>query len=243
MDFTFGIITSGKPEVVGRVEGMIASIRALNIPNYEVVIVGNIDKKLGTDVNQVHFDESYKPLWITRKKNIITETAKFENIVYCHDYVQFMPGWYEGWLQHPDFQIGMNRIQMIEGPRYRDWVLCPCGKTVAAKIACGLPGNVDHQILPYTEKRLTKLQYISGTYWLGKKAVMDKCRLPEHMTWGSGEDITWSHRVCRLCDFTINADSTVKLMQSHDPVFWEMSVENATKLGDYAAANEIPEGY
>ena len=75
MDFTFGIITYKDNENL--INQIIDSIEFQNIPNYEIIVVGscNIDRK---NLKIIPFDESIKPSWITRKKNIITE--KIENL-------------------------------------------------------------------------------------------------------------------------------------------------------------------
>ena len=67
MDFTFGIITGGEKESM--INEIIDSIENENIPNYEIIIVGNcnIDRK---NTKILSFDESLRKAWITKKKNI-----------------------------------------------------------------------------------------------------------------------------------------------------------------------------
>lgn len=238
MKWTFGIITSGDEAAHVRVRTMIDSIHSLYV-DCEIIVVGG--RSPNPHVVHIPFDETVKPKWITRKKNIITGTAKYENIAYCHDYVRFMPGWAEGWENHP-FEVGMNPIEMLDGRRYRDWIMCHCDTANVARKACGIPDSRQN-LIPYSETRLSKLQYISGAYWVAKKSVMLEFPLDEKLGWGEGEDIIWSHRVCRKHDFTINPDSKVGLLTPHDPAFAEMSVEDAKKIGDWASANEVPEGY
>jgi len=86
MNFTFGIITGGGQEA--NINLCIDSIEKLNISNYEVIIIGacGINRK---NTTQVAFNENIKSMWITKKKNIITELAKYENVVYLHDYIVF----------------------------------------------------------------------------------------------------------------------------------------------------------
>ena len=79
MDFTFGIITNGTTD--NFVETVVNSILAQNIPNFEIIIVGNSGVK-ADNTRVIPFDETQRNMWITRKKNIITEEAKFDNIVY-----------------------------------------------------------------------------------------------------------------------------------------------------------------
>jgi hypothetical protein len=107
MDFTFGIITGGNND--GMIGEIILSIQNQNIPNYEIIIVGE-SKINANNCTIVPFNENIKPAWITKKKNIITELAKYENIVYFHDYIFLESGWYEGQLKSGnDFKIRMDR--------------------------------------------------------------------------------------------------------------------------------------
>ena len=70
MKFTFGIITTD-PKAANSV---IDSIKNQNIDtdSYEVIVVGGENKY--DNVNHIEFDEGNKGGWITKKKNIITET-------------------------------------------------------------------------------------------------------------------------------------------------------------------------
>ena len=86
MDFTFGIITNN-----ANINPIISSIEKLKIPNYEIIIVcnkNNYTEYEHISENVIPFDESIKPNWITRKKNLICQKAKYDNIVLLHDYIE-----------------------------------------------------------------------------------------------------------------------------------------------------------
>ena len=123
MKFTFGLVTSGTSDQ--SVNLVIDSIERLNIPEYEVLVVGN-SSVTRNNTRIIPFDESVRRAWITRKKNLITENAKSENVVYSHDYIVYENDWYEGWLNYgDDYKVAMNRILNADGSRYRDWVVWP----------------------------------------------------------------------------------------------------------------------
>ena len=83
-----------------------------------IIIVGECEV-IRVITRQISFDESVKNAWITKKKNIITENAKFDNIVYMHDYVLLDDKWYEGQLKSGDnFFVTMDKIKDIDGDRY-----------------------------------------------------------------------------------------------------------------------------
>lgn len=212
MDFTFGIITGGGNESF--INNIIDSIEKQKIPNYEVLIVGG--SKINRN-NTIHipFDESIKRAWITKKKNLITENAKYENIVFTHDYIKLQDGWYEGHLKSGnDFKIRMDIIENYDGSRFRDWCIWPHNGNVMDSIIgrnCLIPYNMTH---------LSKYQYISGSYWVAKKDVMLEYKLNENLAWGEGEDVLWSKQVREKYAFDMNTNSIVKIMKPNkDRVF------------------------
>jgi len=210
MNFTFGVITAGNKTYI---ENIIKSIENENIPNYEIIVVGGNPIK---NICHIPFNESKKKMWITKKKNLITENAKYENIVYLHDYIKLMPGWYNGFkIFGNDFDVCMTKMETSSGKRYRDWSLCAWAPIL------DLIGeeNRYERLLPYNETRLTKIQYISGAYWVAKRDFMVKYALDEELVWGRSEDIEWSYRARKACNFKMNAHSSVKLLKEKDPSF------------------------
>src|SRR6185369_1804005 len=113
MDFTFGIITDGNaPE---RLAQIFKSIEAQQIPNYEIVVVGgrNIVRE---NVTHIPFEETTPKAWITRKKNLITQHAAFENVVYMHDYFELGDEWYQHvTTEAPEFEVGVTQV-LIQTP-------------------------------------------------------------------------------------------------------------------------------
>jgi hypothetical protein len=187
MNFTFGIITSINS--CNYINDIIISIENQNIPNYEIIIIGQINKDLIHNFKNttiIEFNENIKPQWITKKKNIITELSKYENIVFLHDYILFEPNWYNGFIEfdkeYSDWEISMCKVKNIDGKRAIDWM--------------GLPNDTKYGnvLLPY-HYRNPKGMYIPGNFWIAKKNVMQKYPLNENLLWGQAEDIEWSKRV------------------------------------------------
>ena len=87
MKFTFGIITFDDQEE--RVSHIIEDIKEYS-DDSEIIVVGG-SHQYGPDIKHVRFDESVNSGWITRKKNIVTELASNQNIVYAHDYYTINP--------------------------------------------------------------------------------------------------------------------------------------------------------
>ena len=214
MKFTFGIVTSGLDE---RVQIVINSIEQLNIPEYEVLIIGN--SSVSRDRTRIiPFNENERPAWITRKKNLITQHAKYDNVVYAHDYLYYDKDWYEGWLKYgEDYKVCMNRLINADGTRYRDWCIWPHNNNFVDGIVTRQRGC----LLPYDMNHLSKYLYFSGAYWVGKKDVMTEFPLNENLLWGQSEDVEWSMRIREKYDFSMNKHSSVHLMMYKDRAFDE----------------------
>jgi len=230
---TFGIITDGRSQE--NVERMIASIEDQHIDAYEILIVGNANI-VRPHVEVLSFDEGQTPKgWITRKKNLVTENAKYDNIVYAHDYVYFPDGWFEGWEKFNDttkWDVSINRVYTMEGPRHVDWAVCPYDMWEL------VPESKDtwDVALPYGTVGATDIQYISGGYFLGKKAFMTLHPLDETLLWGDAEDVEWSRRVRNATIFQFNRHSYVQLMK---PNKWKPGIIRPDYLQRMAAARNL----
>ena len=224
MKFTFGIITAGTSDEF--LNQVIDSIEKQNIPEYQILVVGNSQvSRKNTFI--IPFDEGIRPGWITRKKNIVTTNARYDNIVYTHDYVVFEDDWYEGFLKFgEDFKICMNKFVNPDYSRFRDWVIWPHNENFMDSIV--LPSR--ECLIPYDMTHLSKYQYISGTYWVAKKQVMEDHPLDDNLLHCQGEDVEWSKRVRYKYDFSMNPYSTVKSLKFKDPAFNVAGEETIQKL-------------
>jgi hypothetical protein len=216
MDFTFGIITAGNADETLR--AAIDSIRDQQIPNYEIIIVGKT-AHTGSDIINIPFDESQKFAWITRKKNIICQRAKYENIVLMHDYIKLDAEWYEGFKKFGNqFDICVTKIKTIEGWRFRDYTIY--GFEIEAPFS-------ERALIPYdyTNTQLNKLMYISGSYYIIKKYVALKYPLNEKLSWNQGEDLDLSIRL-RSANILMHCNkySTVHLQKHKYQVLWEKEI-------------------
>jgi hypothetical protein len=235
MQFTFGIITNNN---ISSVNLIIDSIEKQNIPEYEIIIVGieNISRK---NTKCISFNENIYPCWITKKKNIITQQAIYENIVYMHDYIVLDDNWYNGFLKYGNnFDIIINKINNSDGSRFRDWVLnIDFLKGMFLKIINIIPSKKCPYIWIKNEEDITsklnipiytptifldyendgeqwqKYIYISGSYFICKKHVMNDFPFDEKLLHCQGEDVEWSQRVRTKYKFKFNKQSIVKLLK------------------------------
>jgi hypothetical protein len=218
MDFTFGVCATNVNECFHDI--IIDSIVNLKIPNYEILLIGeNLKSK---NARCITFDESFKPGWITKKKNILCQEAKYENIVLLHDYIYFHPSWYIGFQEFGNnFDVAMNIILNLDGSRFRDWCLNPYS-VIPPK------GPIINRefLLPYNEVSLIEKMYISGTYWVAKKQFMLDNPLDENLLWGESEDLKWSEIVNKKTIFKMNTRSVVQCLKYKHFDFTLINEEN-----------------
>jgi len=245
MKFSFGITTAATEQHNqawrNSLISIIDSIRNLNIPEYEIIIVGGPFVKKGrmcfalhwcSDIIHIPFDdenqyisytwgtekgERHIPGWITKKKNLITKKAKYENIVYMHDYFMFDKNWYKGFLKFGnDWDICMCVCQNIFGKRCRDW------------ITWDHPKYPKYFEAPYSDSSVAKNSLIVGSFWVAKRSLMLKEPLDEtYLTSNKrifknerkelvikngdmGEDVEWSLRVRQKYKYVMNPHSIVR---------------------------------
>jgi hypothetical protein len=230
MDFTFGIITS--KNTCGYLDVIIESIVKQHIDTYEIIIVGdnnlNVNNYPNIPIVQLPFNEHMKTSWITKKKNILCQHAKYENIVLIHDYIKLETGWYEGFKRYGNnFQFCINPIQRIDGSRYRDYLFfTPIIEHIIGNEAF-IPYNVE---IP---QPLNTLLYISGAYYVIKRDIALKYPLCENLAWGEGEDVVLSKELtCAGINIQCNPYSVAKLLKHKGKIHFEneMSREKCAHL-------------
>jgi hypothetical protein len=199
MQWTFAIITS--PQSNQYLHQIVDSIEQQNIPDrdYEIIQVGAdpIDRK---NLKHIPFDENIKAGWITRKKNLAAQNAKFQNISLLHDYIVFDSQWYKNFQKFGDFwDICMNRVEDKFGKRYRDWL-----------------SFEPLEFLPYEVENQTHRMYFSGTFINIKRDYLLLHPFNEHLTWGMAEDIEISFRMRNSgWNYRMNPQSIVRLLKDH----------------------------
>lgn len=210
MKFTFGIITAGDSIFLKGIHDSIHITMQGKTDLFEIIVVSN-PNPLGVNTayrNTKYVFDNFSKGHITRKKNLITKHAAYENIVYLHDYIRFEKYWYQAFTEFGnDWDVCMNQIINNNFNRYRDWCLFP--DFCKGKI------NPDGYLLPYTyepDKRIKECMYISGAYWVAKKSFMEKFPLDEKLFWGQSEDVEWSKRA-------LHRDDTVYKMNQHSLVY------------------------
>jgi hypothetical protein len=222
MNFSFIICTSNPN--LDQVNLSIKTIKDLEIPNYEIIVVGGISSTPSSEkIRYVEFDESVKPGWITKKKNIGVLESIYENLVIMHDYFSFDYDWYDNWVEfskNNSWDIAANPIRGINNQRiHTDWVIYD-----HPNYKKGMP-------LPYSDWSKTKNQYISGGYFLVKRAVYLNNLLNEDLVWNQAEDVEWSLRVRNKYKIVCNSTSIVRHTKWHTQLdAWKKLNKKFTKI-------------
>tara|TARA_R110002020_G_scaffold124281_2_gene281229 strand:+ start:36 stop:845 length:810 start_codon:yes stop_codon:yes gene_type:complete len=241
MKFTFGIITTHGCEK--GIDDLIVSIEKNKIPrsDYEIVVVGGdyINHFNGIDIRSFSFDETDAPehlkgKWISRKKNIITENASFENIVYMLDYMILEDGWYDSMCEYGNnWDVLMTKVIDYSGDRFRDWCLRGSWKHNVF-----VEPDTLNSLVPYGERRLSKWMYINGSYWLAKREFMLKYPLDENLAWGDGEDVEWSYRITEATELQLNDLAVVKVNKPKPVFFSPARQEYLDEIYDIITMND-----
>ena len=245
---TFGIVTDGNsPHLSAVCQSIDKTMAHHRWFDYEILIVGLNARPNIKNTRCIAFDSKNNPGWITRKKNIITQEAKYDTIVYTHDYVSFDEAWLIGWgwfsriggaYMWPfsnvpeEFDIGMNVLLTQDGYRFRDWCAWDdprYGHPWTQHEPWCPPEGMHYQgkpcLVPYDYKH-TKRMYISGTYWVAKRHVMVDNPLDENLRWGQAEDIKWSLQVRDKYKYVMNTHSVCRLLKPKDVILPYVELSN-----------------
>ena len=203
MDFTFGILTKYDNET--QLREVIDSIHALNIPNYQVLIIGEQKREGAEKERYIWFEDSVKPGWITRKKNLLARAANYQNIVLMHDYFVFDKDWYNNFLEFGNnWDICSCSQYLINGKRhFTDWVTWDS------------PIFPKYTSLNYDDWSHVHYMYQSGGFTVAKTQLIIDNPFNEELGWGQSDDVEWSLRVRHRYKYVCNGKSIVRHNKAH----------------------------
>jgi hypothetical protein len=219
MGVTFGFVTDGSNDLL-LAQG-IQSVKSAQLSDYEIIVIGNtaIDDD---DVKVIRFDDSIKPGWITRKKNLLAKSSSKEILVILHDYISLGSTWnkvnYE-LLESNDWDVAVCRFENLDGSRWCDWHLWPFNTRllkIPFKITIGCS-------IPYSVTNLTNIMYVNGTVIIVKRQFLLANPLDERRLWGQEEDVEWSVRLRDNWRLIFVPDLFVKSLKLKLPVYHEIN--------------------
>ncbi len=230
MNISFIIITGGlKPKHVKR---LITSIRKQEIPEYESIIVGNVDKlcidpmSLGSTVKTISLVDAASKGELGVMRNAGCRHARYENIVILDDDLLLTKDWYKNLLLfEKQYDILTCQIRLPDGGRYWDH-------------ACYQSPKNGHVTLEHYEED-DHLYMSGGCSWLMKSYVFDKIQYDSSEIYnmsnmkdyseGKHNEDTYFAKRCRDAGFKI--DHNHKSVSFHDDPTY-------TNLGRFARRRE-----
>lgn len=198
--WTFGLLTLGdKPE---RTLAYLDSIRQACDEPYEAIVVCPRELPFLTEreeVKQIVFDTHDDKGWITKKKNLICQAAKFSDILICHDRFTLSPTFcqsFESW----GYSYGMAapRITLPDGGRSVDWAV------VSSQNRTWSSGG----LLDY--RSYTPYAYVPGGATLLRKAFWQQFPWDENLFWNEHEDVELCRRAQRAGEVLLLADGQLR---------------------------------
>jgi glycosyltransferase involved in cell wall biosynthesis len=175
---SFCIITHGRrPEKLRR---EIESIRALDIPNYEILVGGDISFELPAGVVFVPIRAAARAGRLGEMRNRLAERAVYDHLVIADDDLLFHPGFYQGLIAFgEDYEVMCVRVLNPDGTRFWDWAT--------------QGGPRGHKLLDYSET--DPCCYVTGGLCIMKSDVAARVKWSEQLVFYGGEDLDFSRRL------------------------------------------------
>jgi hypothetical protein len=217
---SFVIVTSGKND--SAVRQVLDSIEALNIPDYEAVVIGgeSTTLELGPNSRHVPFDENSKAhltvhgrpgAWTTRKKNLGVKAAQKDIAIVMHDYILFDPSW---WIEFVKFgthwDLCVHQSRCANGARGDGWRIDQH------------PMLPRYAMVPYDMTDLSQYMAIQGNYVCIKRNRYLEEPMNENLLWGEEEDMEWSKRIVPKSHIQCNPNCFIHYSKPRpdDPNHW-----------------------
>jgi hypothetical protein len=209
--WSFGLVSGGRKN--DRVLSVINQIEQFSIPNFEIIICGpapSID--LPDFVKILEDDDLYfdSRIPISKKKNRIIESAKYNNLILFHDRISFPVDWYQNIILHGNYFDCLS-IRIVDEDtrtqRIQDWI----------------GTSLDHYDFLKIEPKNYNLNYnewipnwnVNGGFMIIKKHLIERVKLNPYLHWSECED----GDLCRRLDadglcLTLYTDTYV-MTQTH----------------------------
>jgi hypothetical protein len=188
--------------------------QAKDLDDYEILVIGPkapeeiVEDLDGPDIEFIEFNESTRPKWITKKKNLLAQKAKFERLCIMHDYMWLTLGWAEllwAFECSNDWQVLAFPQQRSDGGRFwYDW--------------SGFRGPReldDRQFYDYKDWNNNNEVYISGNIFCVHKRLLLDYPFDESLAHMQEEDLEWTRRIAPYVHFKCAYNSLVCHQKEH----------------------------
>ena len=223
---TFGVCTGyTNPEHLIK---CVESIRNQRLSSYEILVIGPevpdaiYLELLGPDIKFLTFDETIKPLWITKKKNILAQQATYDRLCLLHDYLWLTPDWATNLqsfeAKHPWSVLSFPQQRSDGGRFWYDW----SGFEKSQEI-------YNRKFYTYTDWSHNNDTYISGNIFCVHRQFLLEYPLDEKLVHMQQEDLEWSRRVSPFTHFKCAYNSLVCHQKDHRDQHFFIQLDTSDK--------------
>jgi hypothetical protein len=193
--WTFGILTSGTS---AQAATMAAAILELDLPNVEIIFCGPRPAGVPLDprVSAIDLEQPDPRGWITRKKNLIADRARYDNLCLLHDRYVITPAWAEAlsaygqcysFLTFPQvYYAGVDR-QFPQ--RYPDYQLLAQDRGIQGALVSGVY-DADRVFHPGYDD-FSETAFCCGGLYLARRSLWNLVRQDESLFHCEWEDISF----------------------------------------------------
>jgi hypothetical protein len=221
-NWSFGIVTRGTTDNL--VDEIIDTIKMQKIPNYEIIVCGKYAGKYKDEVVYIYFMQKDEKGWTTKKKNLICEAAKYENLLVMHDRIKLHKDWFSGMKKYGNNFDILSMKTLKEGARTYDWLTLKYPME-DRRSQWFLGGHLEYS-------DWDKWIYIDGGVIILKKYVWQKVKWDETRYWCEAEDSKLSHDQTRYGFLTrFNPYSSCESFRFNHPFSKLLVKKNVKKYG------------
>jgi hypothetical protein len=193
--WTFGILTSGPSPQAAR---MAAAILDLDLPNVEIIFCGPRPVGAPNDprVSAIDLERPEPRGWITRKKNLIADRARYDNLCVLHDRFVITPDWAEAldeygqcysFLTFPQvYYAGVDRQFPL---RYPDYQLLAQQHGIEGSLETAVYDA--HRVFCPDYDDFSETSFCSGGLYLARRSLWNLVRQDEALDHSEWEDISF----------------------------------------------------
>lgn len=224
---TFGICVGKDPKYLDQVYESIRNIRGLMNNNHEVLLAGDHTiKERDKDGTDFTISTSNEKMTLCEAKNMMARLASYDRVCIIHDYLGFQENWLEAVNAYPEpWDVLLSPVKTLEGHRSADWLVNPRYMFEAINkypewgtklMAVARHENGPQYVsgLPYSEREMTHVQYISGGYVLCTRQTLIDIPMNNRLGWGQAEDLEWSERLnINRVRFDLTTDTHIQILK------------------------------
>jgi hypothetical protein len=187
-EWSFGIITDGNsPE---KIREFVASVRKQKIPSYEILICGPyVVSTDDFDIKVIELKKRENSAWITKKKNLLIEMSKFQNVMIVHDRIYLSEQWFQGMKKWGDNFEVLAVPQILK----KTGRLLPCWAHYKFDLKTLYRWNVPIGLMDF--KDWGKHMLDCGPVLIAKKHILLSHPFNESLYWGEFEDCELSKQL------------------------------------------------